>query len=100
MKELNLLSTTSPFSDCGFADRREDHKPCVVCFHWHEWDSNPHSPRFKLGRYSRSRIVPTALLILSSRVPGGIRTHDLDRGGVASTPLLHEDTLVHLRFEI
>ena len=26
--------------------------------HWHERDSNPHSPRFKLGRYSRSRTVP------------------------------------------
>ena len=34
VKELNLPSTTSPFSDCGFADRREDHKPCVVGFHW------------------------------------------------------------------
>ena len=65
--------------------------------HWHEWDSNPHSPRFKLGRYSRSRIVPifcgfrVSEFGFPSRVPGGIRTHDLDRGGVASTPLLHED---------
>ena len=96
MKELNLPSTTSLFSDCGFADRREDHKPFWSADtphseRWHEWDSNPHSPRFKLGRYSGSRIVP--LLIALPKVPGGIRTHDLDRGGVASTPLLHEDIL-------
>ena len=30
VKELNLPSSTSPFTDCGFAGRREDHKPCVV----------------------------------------------------------------------
>lgn len=58
VKELNLSSSTFPFSDCGFAGHRKDHKPCVPRSHWHEWDSNPHSPRFKLGRYSDSRIVP------------------------------------------
>ena len=66
--------TASPLEGNGFTDRREEHHPQRN--RWHEWDSNPQSPRFELGRFAglayradskvaQEGFEPSASLVLS-----------------------------------
>jgi hypothetical protein len=104
---LNLSPTASPLEGNGFTDRREEHHPQRN--RWHEWDSNPQSPRFELGRFAglayradskvaQEGFEPSASLVLSeSGLPVAYRaSFHFSSGGWNRTSVLHVQSVVLL----
>ena len=81
MKESNLPPSASQLDGNGFTGRREEHHPSHSSAS-STGGSRPHrTPGFEPGRFAGLRTVPSHISAL-----GGIRTRDLHRDRVASTP--------------